>query len=314
MRTFRETVTSLLLLGGMLPAICFADSTVVLHVDVQNPPLDPSIRVPDPGDYTLSVSQKRAQIVLPSGAILILDFDKKVVSNLDPKQKTFYQVKLDDYLSAGDKVSPSVGSRYSSKTTLEFEPTVGQDPKTILGLAAAPYNLDAEALLSAQSRGSGGRGGGRRGLGGILGGGGIFGGGRASSGGQDSGFPSGQSSSGSHLTSKGCKIGGELWFANSAVGDCDRAELSVAETCALMRFCPGIKSLADKIRKANITLLAANYSVSLYDSSGLPPLKPPSVNIETKSTGHASFENSLFTIPSYYLKIEAPTSPLGTKF
>jgi hypothetical protein len=315
MNTSRMILATCLGLAGIVPSICLADSKVLIHVDVQNPPTDSSLRIPDPGDYTFAVSQKKAQVTLPSGAILIVDFDKKVVSSLDPKQRTFSQVKIDDYLALGEKVSPMVGSRYTAKTTVAFDSTVGQDSKSVMGLGAAPYSLEIQATV-AQSRSSGARGGGgRRGLGGLLGGGGIFGGGGSGGGGRsssDDGY-SGSSSGGSRLASLGSKVNGELWLANSTVGDCDRSELSTAEACALLRYTPGLKALTDKIRKSNLTLLAATYTVSIFDNTGQPPSKLPAVTVETKSTTPAALDPALFTIPSDYIKVDPPASPLGTK-
>jgi len=309
MKSYRRNLFSCLALSALLPTASLADSLIVLHVDVQNPPMFPSVRVPAPGDYMISMTLNKAQIVAPNGGITLIDFDRKAVSTLDPKQKTFTQVKLDDFLGLGDKISSSISGHYSAKTTVAFEPTVGQDSRPIAGHPALPYNLDLEGLVSVQrqSRG-GGRGG--RGLGSILGGGGIFGGGGSSAGGHSDGFPG--SSSGSSLSSAGCKIGGELWLANSSVGDCDRTQLSIVESCTLLRFAPGLKTLSDKIKKTNLTLMGASFTVSVFDRDGTPPTKAPVVTVETKSTYPAHFDQAVFSIPSYYIKVDAPTSPLGT--
>jgi hypothetical protein len=136
----RGALLSSLSLGALLPAVAFADTQVVVNVRVDNPPASPSIRVPAPGAYTLSVRHNRTRVALPDGTVMIFDFDKKVVSTLDTRQKNFYQQSIDDFLSFGDKLAPPLSSRFQNQATVTFAPTMGQEDRPIIGHTAAPYD------------------------------------------------------------------------------------------------------------------------------------------------------------------------------
>jgi hypothetical protein len=243
---------------------------------------------------------------MPDGTYLVIDFDKKVVSTVNPQTKTFYQLSIDDFLSFGEKL-PSSPGHLSEKTSITFNPTVGQEDRTILDHPATPYDLNLEADITHQA--ATGRGGGGGGFGGRRrGGGGGYGGG--SSGGSFPGDPGTQSSS--QIASTGCKINGEAWLISSALGDCDPAKLSIAESCAVLRGAPGLKGLADRIRKTKLTVVGFSYAVSIFDSLGQPPATVPTISAMVSAVDPGRFEASLFTIPGDYTKVPAPAFPLGT--
>jgi hypothetical protein len=293
-------------LAAALPVRGLADSQVVLDLSLIYPPTTATLRVPAPGAYTLSVATNLARVACPDGTILIIDFAKKTVSTLDPSAKTVYRLGLNDYLSFGERLPGAMESRYAAQTRVTFEPAVGQDVRSIMNQAATPYNLNLQAtvarnLLTTPTR---------PGEGGVRGGGSSPGGGDQS--GTYPGDPSSSANAGTVLQSQGCQFAGELWMSDFTPGDCDRAQLAIAETCAVMRGAPGLRALTDRIKRSKLTMLAADFSVSVLDDEGQPPTKPPVVSIETRTIDPGRFDLSIFAIPVGYKKIAAPAPPLGS--
>jgi hypothetical protein len=295
MRPIQGSIVPCLVLACSLVACCRADTVATLDVNVRNSPSPLPVQIPQTGTYTLSFRGHQACVVAPDGSIKLVDFDAKLISVLDPIQKSFYQMPIDAYLAYGDKLSPQV-SGSSVRSTVTFAPMQGQDSRQILDHKAMPFDLDLEDHLARKSSGS--RGGGRR-HGGILGG--IGGGGSSDS--SDMG--------GQQPSSGGVKVSGEVWMTDTAPPNVDPDEFSLAELVAMMPFGPGIKELDTRVHRAKSAILAASFSISMLDRNGGDQTSPPSVVAELKSLSPSSVDAGLFRIPADYAKSSPPAPYLG---
>jgi hypothetical protein len=299
------------ILGLGISNSTMADSLVTVHVEVQNAPSADTLRTPVAGDYHFLVSGDQVRGSTPSGQVCLFDFGKKLVSVLDSGSKSFYQMKLDDYLELGDKLPSSLASRYMERSAISFRATSGQDSRTINGVPGTPYSIDLQATLERQAPQHSGRGGRRGGFPG-----GFFSSGQypnldqSLSSGQYPGSPSRQ---GDYLaTSTGVKVGGELWMGNAGLPEPQGEELSVAELSLIMPNGPTLKALTDRIHRAKLAVLGADFSISVLDENGQGPGKPPSVSAKIVSIEHGTVDPDSFTIPASFSKIGLPACVLGT--
>lgn len=288
------SLRSVLISTAFVPLVASADCVALLHVDLKNPPATPTLRCPAPGDYTFRATAHKVRADLPDGTALIFDFDKRIVSSLDSKQKTFCQMKLGDFLGLGERVSPGIARNYGPTTRTTLEPLVGQDDGQILGHSASPYNLYLGAHIEP-----------------VIG--------------PDEDKPKKPKRGGADTnsgaapeipayvrpTSYGVEVAGALWLSNFQPGDVDRGELAVAECATVLRDSPGLRAFTDRLRKENLTILGGDVSVSILDPDGNAPSSPPMVSLQAKSFASTPTVPSDFAIPSDYKKVPPPDISLG---